>query len=122
EVFLDFAQPGAAAESFARAQELGLTFTLSGLSKIAALPQLKSSWLVASGPTQTCEKAMERLEVIADTYLSVNAPMQHALPSLLKLGAGLREQLRERIAQNLAELDRHFAQQKTCQRLLIQGG
>src|SRR4051794_28871772 len=86
EVFLDFAQTGVAAESFAREQELGLTFTLSGLSKIAALPQLKLAWLVASGPAELRERAMERLEVISDTYLSVNAPIQHALLDLLKLG------------------------------------
>jgi alanine-synthesizing transaminase len=122
EVFLDFAQTGVAAESFAREQELALTFTLSGLSKIAALPQLKLAWLVASGPAELRAQAMDRLEVISDTYLSVNAPIQHALPDLLKLGAGLREQLRERITQNLAELDRQLAAQKSCERLLIQAG
>src|SRR4051794_15418161 len=84
EVFLDFAHPGTTVESFAREQQLALTFTLSGLSKITALPQLKLAWLVASGPAESRERAMERLEVIADTYLSVNAPIQHALPDLLK--------------------------------------
>src|SRR3954470_39780 len=122
EVFLDFVQAGTTAETFARAQELGLTFTLSGLSKIAALPQLKLAWLVASGPTELRERAMQRLEVIADTYLSVNAPIQHALPDLLKLGAGLRGQLRDRIAHNLAELDTQLAGQKSCERLLVQAG
>ena len=122
EVFLDFAQPGAAAESFSREQEVALTYTLSGLSKIAALPQLKLAWLVASGPAELQERSMERLEVIADTYLSVNAPIQHALPQLLKIGKTLREQLRQRVAQNLAELDRELAGQKSCQRLAVQGG
>ncbi len=122
EVFLDFAQTGVVAEIFSREQELALTFTLSGLSKIAALPQLKLAWLVASGPAELRERAMERLEVIADTYLSVNAPIQHALPDLLRIGAGLRQQLRERVVQNLAELDRQLAGQKSCQRLAIQGG
>jgi alanine-synthesizing transaminase len=122
EVFLDFVQAGTTAETFARAQELGLTFTLSGLSKIAALPQLKLAWLVASGPTELRERAMQRLEVIADTYLSVNAPIQHAVPDLLRIGAGLREQLRTRISHNLTELDRQLKQQKSCQRLQIQAG
>ncbi|MFL6299014.1 MAG: pyridoxal phosphate-dependent aminotransferase [Terriglobales bacterium] len=122
EVFLDFAHPGTTVESFAREQQLALTFTLSGLSKITALPQLKLAWLVASGPAESRERAMERLEVIADTYLSVNAPIQHALPDLLKIGVRLRDQLGERIAQNLAELDQQLAGQKSCQRLAIQGG
>ena len=122
EVFLDFPQPGVTGESFAREQELGLTFTLSGLSKIAALPQLKLAWLVASGPAELRKRAMGRLEVISDTYLSVNAPIQHALPDLLKIGAGLREQLQERIAQNLAELDKQLAGQKSCKRLVVQAG
>jgi alanine-synthesizing transaminase len=122
EVFLDFAQTGEVAESFARAQELALTFTLSGLSKIAALPQLKLAWMVASGPAGLRDQAMERLEVIADTYLSVNAPIQHALPQLLKIGKSLREQLAKRVSQNLAELDGQISQQKTCQRLMIQAG
>jgi len=122
EVFLDFAHPGTTVESFAREQQLALTFTLSGLSKITALPQLKLAWLVASGPAESRDRAMERLEVIADTYLSVNAPIQHALPDLLKIGVRLRDQLGERIAQNLAELDQQLAGQKSCQRLAIQGG
>jgi aspartate/methionine/tyrosine aminotransferase len=65
---------------------------------------------------------MERLEVIADTYLSVNAPIQQALPDLLEIGAGLRDQLRDRIAQNRAELDKQLAGQKTCKRLVVQAG
>jgi alanine-synthesizing transaminase len=122
EVFLDFTQTGEVAESFARDQELALTFTLSGLSKIAALPQLKLAWMVASGPAGLRDQAMERLEVIADTYLSVNAPIQHALPQLLKIGRGLRDQLAKRVSQNLTELDGQISQQKTCQRLMIQAG
>jgi alanine-synthesizing transaminase len=122
EVFLDFPHPGTTPESFSREQELALTFTLSGLSKIAALPQMKLAWLVASGPGERRNEAMARLEVIADTYLSVNAPMQHALAKLLEIGGGLRRKLQQRIAQNLAELDRQLSQQKTCQRLAVQAG
>jgi len=122
EVFFDFPHAGSTPESFSREQELALTFTLSGLSKIAALPQMKLAWLVASGPGELRKKAMERLEVIADTYLSVSVPMQHALAKLLEVGAGLRKQVRQRIAQNLAELDRQLSQQKTCQRLAVQAG
>jgi alanine-synthesizing transaminase len=122
EVFLDFTQPGVTAESFTRDQNLALTFTLSGISKIAALPQMKLAWLLASGPEQLRQDALSRLEVIADTYLSVNAPIQHALPELLREGIELREQLQRRVNENLAELDRQLATQKLCQRLALQAG
>ena len=60
-----------------------LTFTLSGVSKISALPQMKVAWIVTSGPAAEVEAAQARLEVIADTYLSMNAPIQWATPALL---------------------------------------
>src|SRR5580692_11866845 len=61
-----------------------LTFTMSGLSKISGLPQMKAAWLVASGPQPLQKDALERIEVIADTYLSMNAPIQLALPTFLQ--------------------------------------
>ena len=122
EVFLDFPQPGVAAESFNREQNVALTFTLSGISKVAALPQMKLAWLVATGPEQLRETALSRLEVIADTYLSVNAPVQHALPELLRQGIRLRNQLQQRVNANLVELDRQLAAHKNCERLKLQAG
>jgi aspartate/methionine/tyrosine aminotransferase len=122
EVFLDFTQPGNTAESFSRDQNLALTFTLSGISKIAALPQMKLAWLVAGGPEKIRAAALSRLEIIADTYLSVNAPIQHALPELLRQGTDLRRQLQQRVNGNIAELDRHMAGQKSIQRLALQAG
>jgi aspartate/methionine/tyrosine aminotransferase len=122
EVFLDFTQPGVTAESFARDQNLALSFTLSGISKIAALPQMKLAWLAASGPEELREDALSRLEVIADTYLSVNAPIQHAFPKLMRQGSGLRQQLQQRVNENLAELDRQISNQMACQRLELQAG
>ena len=122
EVFLDFTQPGVTGETFIRDQNLALTFTLSGISKVAALPQMKLAWLLASGPEQLRQDALSRLEVIADTYLSVNAPIQHALPELFRQGSGLRKQLQQRVNENLAELDRQLATQKLCQRLALQAG
>ncbi len=73
------------------------TFCLSGLSKMAGLPQMKAGWIVVSAP----EAARERLELIADTFLSVSAPVQHALPRLLESGADVRGQIRRRTAANL---------------------
>ncbi len=107
--------------SFVGNQEV-LTFTLSGLSKIAALPQMKMAWVVTSGPRELVAAAMGRLEVIADTYLSMNAPIQWAVPSLLDQRKSVQRQLLERVRSNLAELDRQLAGQKACERLGVEGG
>src|ERR1700690_570876 len=77
EVFLDFGLKESSPFSFAANREV-LSFTLSGLSKICGLPQMKMAWMVVSGPDLIRTEAMARLEVIADTYLSVNAPAQLA--------------------------------------------
>ncbi|HYM77447.1 MAG TPA: pyridoxal phosphate-dependent aminotransferase [Candidatus Dormibacteraeota bacterium] len=110
-----------AAPTFALNRDV-LTFTLSGLSKISALPQMKVAWVVTSGPTEQVEAAMARLEVIADTYLSMNAPVQWAVPVLMEQRKSVQRQLLERVQRNLAELDRHLAGQKACQRLSVEGG
>ena len=81
-----------------------LTFSLSGLSKVAGLPQMKLGWIVASGPPTQRAAAMERLELIADTYLSVATPVQHALPRLLAAGDNIREQIIRRTRKNLDTL------------------
>jgi alanine-synthesizing transaminase len=81
-----------------------LTFSMSGLSKIAGLPQMKLGWIVASGPTEARDRAMDALELIADTYLSVSTPVQVALPRLLGLSNGILQQIRARTASNLARL------------------
>ena len=108
-------------QSFAANQDV-LTFTLSGVSKISALPQMKVAWIATSGPAPQVEAAQARLEVIADTYLSMNAPIQWALPALLEQRKTIQQQLLERVQSNLAELDRQLAAQKTCQRLSVEGG
>src|SRR6516225_6695100 len=107
--------------SFAGNNEV-LTFTLSGLSKISALPQMKVAWIVTSGPEEQVEAAMGRLEVIADTYLSMNAPVQWAVPVLLQQRESVQKQLMERVTANLAELDRQLAEQSACERLEVEGG
>jgi len=107
--------------SFAENRDV-LTFTLSGLSKISALPQMKVAWVVTSGPSEEVAEAMARLEVIADTYLSMNAPVQWAVPVLLEQRKSIQRQLRSRVRANLAELDRQLARQKACERLAVEGG
>ena len=121
EVFLDFSLGKTAARSFATNSN-ALTFTMSGVSKISGLPQMKFAWLVASGPQEPKREALARLEVIADTYLSMNAPIQHAAPVLLEQRHGFQKQLTARVRNNLAELDRQLAGEKNCTRLEIEGG
>jgi alanine-synthesizing transaminase len=121
EVFLDYAHDGHPRRSFAANQEV-LTFTLSGLSKISALPQMKVAWITVSGPSAETAPALARLEVIADTYLAMNAPLQWATPVLLEQRKSLQTQLLARVRGNLAELDRQLAEQKSCGRLAVEGG
>ena len=96
-----------------------LTFSMSGLSKIAGLPQMKLGWIVASGPNR--DQVMDALELIADTYLSVSTPVQVALPRLLALSGGILEQIRERTASNLALL-REAVHNSTATLLRAEGG
>jgi aspartate/methionine/tyrosine aminotransferase len=121
EVFLDYAHSGTPERSFAENQDV-LTFTLSGVSKISALPQMKVAWLASSGPADEVEAAQARLEVISDTYLSMNAPIQWALPALLGQRASIQQQLLNRVRDNLAKLDRQLAGQQACQRLSVEAG
>ncbi|HLK04053.1 MAG TPA: pyridoxal phosphate-dependent aminotransferase [Candidatus Acidoferrum sp.] len=121
EVFLDFALQAAPASSFAT-QNAALTFTLSGISKLCGLPQMKSAWIALSGPAELKLEARRRLDVIADSYLSVNAPIQHALPAFLATRSEFRSQLLARIRANLAALDAQLAAQKVCSRLAVEAG
>ncbi|MGA7409267.1 MAG: pyridoxal phosphate-dependent aminotransferase [Bryobacteraceae bacterium] len=81
-----------------------LSFSLNGLSKSAAMPQMKIGWIVINGPTEQVEAARQGLELIADTYLSVSSPCQLVLPQLINLGAGIRSCIRERILGNAQAL------------------
>jgi len=121
EVFLDFAIQASAANSFA-AQAGALTFVLSGLSKLCGLPQMKSAWIALSGPENLKLEARQRLEVIADSYLSMNAPIQHAFPALLATRVQFQPQLLARVRANLAALDEQLAAQRNCSRLACEAG
>jgi alanine-synthesizing transaminase len=103
EVFLDYGVDGAGSGgSFAEGETACLTFVLSGLSKVAGLPQMKVGWAVARGPG--ADEALGRLEVIADTFLSMGAPAQRALPVWLDGRNGIQEQIRGRVSENLETL------------------
>jgi aspartate/methionine/tyrosine aminotransferase len=120
EVFLDF-DLNPPPPSFA-ANTGALTFTTSGLSKISGLPQMKFAWLIASGPDAKKREAMARLEVIADTYLSLSTPSQLAAPMWLEQRHNFHEQVMARVRHNLAELDAKLVEQKVCSRLEVEGG
>ena len=121
EVFLDFSLGEDKRLSFAGNDD-ALTFTMSGLSKIAGLPQMKLAWVIVNGPEALKSRALERLEVIADTYLSPNAPVQLAAPTFLKQRHGFQQQVMARVRGNLAELDRQLSLQQSCERLAVEGG
>jgi alanine-synthesizing transaminase len=121
EVFLDFGLTETAPTTFA-GNDFALTLTVSGISKICGLPQMKAAWLVTSGPEELKGRAIERLEIIADTYLSMNAPVQYALPFFLDQRHGFQAQLVGRVRKNLSELDRQLESQKSCTRLHVEAG
>ena len=126
EVFLDYAHDGMPRRPTFATNQGALTFTLSGLSKISGLPQMKMAWIAINGPRDRdkdqVNAALARLEVIADTYLSMSAPIQLAAPVLLEQRKSIQPQLLERMRTNLEELDRQLASQKNCQRLDVDGG
>jgi aspartate/methionine/tyrosine aminotransferase len=121
EVFLDYSLLQSRPLTFSANQDI-LTFTLSGLSKVSALPQMKIAWIVVSGPAALKRDALARLEMIADTYLSMNAPVQLAVPTMLNERHSIQRQLMQRIRANLQELDSQLASQKLCHRLQVEGG
>ncbi|HVM74853.1 MAG TPA: pyridoxal phosphate-dependent aminotransferase [Candidatus Saccharimonadales bacterium] len=121
EVFLDYALDGRKRKTFAANHEV-LTFTLSGLSKIAALPQMKVAWLAVSGPDPQARGALDRLEIIADTYLSLNSPTQWAFPTLLAQRHELQPQILQRTRNNWAALREEVGTGSSCELLDAEGG
>jgi len=121
EVFLDFTGGATAARTFALS-DAALTFTLSGISKISLLPQMKLAWMVVSGPEAMVQTAVDRLEIIADTYLSPSTPVQFALPKFLSLRHSMQEQVQRRISANLGVLDGLLRESKMLARLDREGG
>ena len=120
EVFLDYSLGGQGVSLADNAEVL--TFTLSGISKILGFPQMKLSWLVVSGPKAIREQALQKLEVIADTFLSVNTPSQRALPEWMKSRTLAIREISDRTARNQEFLLRKFLQGVSCRALRSEGG
>lgn len=105
EVFWDFPLRDAPADRVGvLAGGHDLVFSLGGLSKSAALPQLKLGWIAIGGTAANKASAREKLELIADTYLSVSTPVQTAAAALIQAGARMRGQITARATRNLAAL------------------
>jgi alanine-synthesizing transaminase len=127
EVFLDYAFETAggrenAFASFSVGQHPVLTYVLSGLSKVAGLPQMKAAWIAGFGPESLLKAAVARLEIIADTFLSMNAPVQHALSYLLANRRDMQQQILQRVRENLDAFDRRLADAPAVSRLRLQAG
>ena len=99
-----------------------LTFSLSGLSKVAGLPQMKLGWIAVGGRSEIAGRALHGLELIADTFLSVGAPVQNALPALLSTTSGLQEQIRSRCESNLKTLAYLMEKVPECHLQRVEGG
>jgi alanine-synthesizing transaminase len=109
------------AKTFTGADDV-LSFTLSGISKICGMPQMKLAWIAVSGPGKQKREALARLEVIGDAYLSVGSPVQLAAPELLAMRVPFQTQAMARVKANLRELDAQLFGQSACNRLACQGG
>lgn len=119
EVFSDYAlSEDAARVTFAAHNPGALTFSLSGVSKVVGLPQMKLGWMVTGGPERLQKQALEGLELIADTYLSVGTPVQLAGPALLDARISVQAQIRDRVALNL----RHLQAAPGLRVLQVEGG
>ncbi len=99
EVFLDYPLTSLRPYSFTRQNER-LTFTLSGISKVLGMPQMKLSWIIITGPSQEREEAISRLENLSDLYLSASTPIQNALPSWFEKKDIIQFEIRSRIQDN----------------------
>jgi aspartate/methionine/tyrosine aminotransferase len=121
EVFADYPLGDRALPTGQRSSD-ALVFRLGGLSKLAALPQVKLGWIAVDGPPGLVDPALERLELICDTYLSVSTPVQVAAPALIEGGAVVRRQVQERIERNFAILRGAAAADPSLEVLHADGG
>ena len=124
EVFVDYElEPGArAAAGRAIARNDVLSFTLGGLSKSVGLPQVKLGWIAVGGPAPLVAAAIERLELICDTYLAVATPVQQAAARLLTAGAPVRRQIADRVRHNYAALQAAASAVPACRVLRADAG
>lgn len=122
EVFYDYARQNNLERCSLLQNKDVLSFTLNGLSKNLGLPQMKLSWIVVQGPDELVKEVCSRLEVITDTYLSVNTPVQNALPEWFKLADQIQSHLKLRIEQNRKIAEEYISDVSGCRLLPCEGG
>jgi aspartate/methionine/tyrosine aminotransferase len=122
EVFADYLLDAINPPTDLAMDDAVLTFTLGGLSKTVGLPQVKLGWMVVGGPEADRRAALTRLELIADSFLSVSTPVQVAAADLLERGAVVRSQIQARLADNLRRLRVQCAAWPACEVLRTEGG
>lgn len=122
EVFGDYPLAPRSDASTLMGESRALTFALGGLSKSAGLPQVKLGWIVATGPDPLVTEALQRLELICDTFLSVSTPVQVAAPSLIRAGSAIRQAISARLVRNLGALRMATAGYPAIQMLEPEGG
>jgi alanine-synthesizing transaminase len=124
EVFADYELEAGAASAAGRGvgRHDALSFSLGGLSKSVGLPQVKLGWIVAEGPASLVRAALERLELVCDTYLTVSTPVQLAASALLSSGAAVRTHIARRVATNYRRLRERAAASPACRVLRAEGG
>ena len=125
EVFFEYSlYPGDAISC--AGNQTALTFVLGGLSKTLGLPQMKCAWILASGPQLVLQESLARLEIIADTYLSVNTPVQNALGFWLDHAPEFQGQIVSRVKENYQwlsmRLKEHAPLLSSVSLLSLQGG
>lgn len=121
EVFFDFPLTDIRPVSLAGSRD-ALSFTLGGVSKMLGLPQMKLSWIIVNGPPPLADEARQRLEIIADTFLSANIPAQNALGAWLQYREDIQGQINRRIRENFTWLKQETAGLKGSRLLNAQGG
>jgi alanine-synthesizing transaminase len=122
EVFADYSIDVEGPITDIAARDEVLAFTLGGLSKSVGLPQLKLGWIVAGGPAAARDRALDALDLIADSFLSVGTPVQAAAPELLKNAAPVRAAIHARVRRNHDVARRLVAAAPACSMLRVEGG
>jgi alanine-synthesizing transaminase len=124
EVFADYELAPGAARAAGRVLDRRdvLAFSFGGLSKSAGLPQVKLGWIAAAGPDAVVKRALRRLELVCDTYLSVSTPVQIAAAELILRGAAVRAQIQARVAANYRQLTMAASAAPACRVLAAEGG
>lgn len=124
EVFADYELEAGAAAAAGRVLDRRdvLTFSLGGLSKSVGLPQVKLGWIGIAGPDPLVTAALERLELVCDTYLSVSTPVQASAAELLSAGAPVRHAIAARVRANFGYLGDRLAATPSCRALKAEGG